>query len=632
MPILEEPNIMQRQTFRRIGRIAILTLWLAPAWNGGVQAGTYVVTAAQGISSRMTALAPGDTLLVRAGVYQESLSLPRDGEPGRPIVLMAYPGERPVIQTSDQMLSINKKYWIIDGFVLDHQGGANDAIKITSNAAFVTLRNCELRNGKRDAIDISGGARDITIANNVIHDFVWKPGSDAHGIVTNPGATRIHILNNVIYNCGGDAIQLYASDSDPISSYAKDIVIRGNVLYTTLGSNSENALDFKGVDGARVEYNELYGFENKAVVVQKGCRNLTFVGNLIHDSQRGMEFRGEGGKSQRNHKIYRNVLYNIRQYYAVKFDDVFDVEFVNNTIAFISATALRVEGGGVTGGRFQNNLFYKASKPSIKTTFQVQLGYNGWFDTPAGSMAGAGDISGDTPGFVDETNYDFQLRAGSPAVDAGTDVGLPYRGNAPDIGAYEYGMVTSVQSVTLSAAVSPAGVTLKWRADGQSDVLGYNVMRSRDGRSFQSRGFIRAGAGSEYRFLDRDVESGTYYYRLQILKIDGRIQETPPIQVQVALPEGFLLEPGRPNPFYLSRNSRMQLAFVLPTRAPVQIRIMNILGQEVQRLDLGSLMPGRHITSWDVRDRNGRRIAPGIYFYQVHAGGISKIGRLMVLR
>ncbi|MDQ7052816.1 MAG: right-handed parallel beta-helix repeat-containing protein [candidate division KSB1 bacterium] len=618
--------------FRRTGSFAALWLLCTLMWCGPLQAGTYVATKTLGLGNQMASLGPGDTLMVRAGVYQESLSLPRDGEAGRPIVLMAYPGERPVIQSSDQLLKINKKYWVIDGFILDHQNASSDAIKISSSAAFVTIRNCELRNGKRDGIDISGGARDITIENNVIHDFIWKPGRDAHGIVTSPGATRIRILNNTIYNCGGDAIQLYASNSDPISSYAKDILIKGNILYTTLGSNSENALDFKGVDGARVEYNEMYGFENKAVVVQKGCRNLTFVGNVIHDSQRGMEFRGEAGKSQINHRIYRNVVYNIRQYYAVKFDDVSNVEFVNNTIAFINATALRVEGGGVNGGRFQNNLFYKASKPSIKTTFKVELGYNGWFDTSAGSMAGTGDISGSDPGFVDAANYNFQLKANSPAIDAGADVGVAYTGSAPDIGAYEYGMVTSVQSVALSASVSSEGVVLRWQAGAQNDLLGFNVLRSRNGRDYQSLGFLRAGSRNSYRFIDRDVPPGTYYYRLQILKIDGRMQETPAIQVQVALPEGFLLEPGHPNPFSLSQSSSMQLAFVLPSRAPVQIRILNILGQEVQRLNLGSLTSGRHVVTWDARDWRGRRIAPGMYFYEVKAGGSSKIGRLMVLR
>jgi len=48
----------------------------------------------------------------------------------------------------------------------------------------------------------------------------------------------------------------------------------------------------------------------------------------------------------------------------------------------------------------------------------------------------------DDPGFAstDDTSGDFlRLAAGSPAIDAGTDVGLAFVGEAPDLGAYEYG-------------------------------------------------------------------------------------------------------------------------------------------------------------------------------------------------
>ena len=41
------------------------------------------------------------------------------------------------------------------------------------------------------------------------------------------------------------------------------------------------------------------------------------------------------------------------------------------------------------------------------------------------------------PKFVSST--DFDLQSSSLAIDGGIDVGLPYRGTAPDIGAFEFG-------------------------------------------------------------------------------------------------------------------------------------------------------------------------------------------------
>jgi parallel beta-helix repeat protein len=42
------------------------------------------------------------------------------------------------------------------------------------------------------------------------------------------------------------------------------------------------------------------------------------------------------------------------------------------------------------------------------------------------------------PLFVNPSGGEFHLQANSPAIDAGIDVGLPYFGSAPDLGAFEY--------------------------------------------------------------------------------------------------------------------------------------------------------------------------------------------------
>ena len=47
------------------------------------------------------------------------------------------------------------------------------------------------------------------------------------------------------------------------------------------------------------------------------------------------------------------------------------------------------------------------------------------------------------PLFENVSEGDFHLRAGSPAIDAGVDVGLPYNGDAPDLGAFEYDQATT---------------------------------------------------------------------------------------------------------------------------------------------------------------------------------------------
>ncbi len=65
------------------------------------------------------------------------------------------------------------------------------------------------------------------------------------------------------------------------------------------------------------------------------------------------------------------------------------------------------------------------------------------------------------PVFVDTISDDYRLSSGSPLIDAGIDVGFPYMGSAPDIGAYEFddisipeliaNLAESYQEVPLSA-------------------------------------------------------------------------------------------------------------------------------------------------------------------------------------
>jgi len=400
-------------------------------------AASVIVKPGDNLGAKLASLQPGDTLLVRGGNYNEGLSLPRNGAAGKLIVIRAYANEKPVFSTSGAVLSLNKDYWLIEGLTFDHQKTASDAVPVSGSNNII--RRCEFRNGQRDCFDGSSSSRNNIIENCVIHDFVWTPGSDAHGIVLNPGAAGWIIRSNVIYNCGGDCIQLYADDKTPIANYSKNITISKNIFYTTLGSASENALDFKGVDSCLVEANEMYGFANKAWVTQKGCRNIIGRYNRIHDSQRGMEFRGEGGKTQENIRLYKNILYNIQAYYAVKFDGVTNVEMYNNTIANINATCLRVEGAGVQGGYFRNNLIYQAGDPSLSGAFSWTSDHNGWYGTAAKNLSGVGDRTGTDPRFTNAAAFDFTLKPNSPALDAGVDVGLPFKSTAPDLGAQELG-------------------------------------------------------------------------------------------------------------------------------------------------------------------------------------------------
>jgi hypothetical protein len=77
---------------------------------------------------------------------------------------------------------------------------------------------------------------------------------------------------------------------------------------------------------------------------------------------------------------------------------------------------------------------------SVPPGYEVAVHNQGTEYTPDDINQGAfqtGNISVD-PQFVDAAVPDVHLQPGSPCIDAGVDVGLPYLGLAPDMGAYEF--------------------------------------------------------------------------------------------------------------------------------------------------------------------------------------------------
>ena len=77
----------------------------------------------------------------------------------------------------------------------------------------------------------------------------------------------------------------------------------------------------------------------------------------------------------------------------------------------------------------------------------------------SGTTADPTEITGEDPLFVNAAAGNYQLLYGSPAIDTGVNVGLPYFGSAPDMGAFEYAGGIIYGTVT-SGGVPLAGATV----------------------------------------------------------------------------------------------------------------------------------------------------------------------------
>ena len=87
---------------------------------------------------------------------------------------------------------------------------------------------------------------------------------------------------------------------------------------------------------------------------------------------------------------------------------------------------------------------------------------------------------------------------------------------------------------------------------------------------------------------------------------------------------------NRPNPF--GPRTGTSLEFRLGAPGQVRLRVYDTRGQLIRVLVEGTLPAATHRVSWDGRDRNGRVVASGVYFYCLEAGGRRFTRRMTFLK
>ena len=90
-------------------------------------------------------------------------------------------------------------------------------------------------------------------------------------------------------------------------------------------------------------------------------------------------------------------------------------------------------------------------------------------------------------------------------------------------------------------------------------------------------------------------------------------------------PSDFILEQNYPNPF----SSSTAISYKLDKASDVLITIYDVLGREVRKISMGAKAIGAHQFVWDGLNNFGERVAAGIYFYRLQAGGKTQIRKMI---
>jgi hypothetical protein len=82
-----------------------------------------------------------------------------------------------------------------------------------------------------------------------------------------------------------------------------------------------------------------------------------------------------------------------------------------------------------------------------------------------------------------------------------------------------------------------------------------------------------------------------------------------------------------PNPF----SGRTKICYLMPKGAQVRLIIYDAAGRAMRTLVQEQVSAGQHSAVWDGRDAHGRKVAPGIYFYDLITGDGKITGKALLL-
>jgi hypothetical protein len=410
------------------------------------------------------------------------------------------------VQITDRTWRTQGQYFVIEGFYLHAPTDNGATSPITGQSpdhyAFRAMELTAITKTTGSCISV-GSSSYLVIARVNIHDcgdhsLAAGEEIDVHCIHGGGnGADHIWVLENKLYNCGGDGIQINSTQT--VTDAAHNLYIGRSEIY----QNGENALDWKTCYDVIVSENHMHtqnpagaGSDETLVVVNdenhatgfRADHHLFFLFNVVHNGL------GPGFRCQAYCYIFGNLVYDTTNC-VVNYSSDSGTVYENNTCDNVDTTPGPYATGslayhGATGAVniwaiLTNNIFTLSETAGTDVDVQnatrddaaTAIHYNLFPDTgivykwgssssyatlalweAAATPKASGNFTGD-PDYANEAADDYRLQASSTlAIDTGTTPTIPAiflaryglniqrdlrgvvrpRGAGWDLGAFEY--------------------------------------------------------------------------------------------------------------------------------------------------------------------------------------------------
>jgi hypothetical protein len=392
----------------------------------------------------------GDTVYIRGGTY--SITTPSNSGAGititksgtsdtKRIYFWAYPGEVPVFDFSKMTIS-GSGYthgFMVTGSWLHFKGIEEKGVPMNSssncgmhvdNCSNNTFELMNFHNNCGTGIFFSHGTGGHLLLNCDSHDNYDPTPGGGDGPGENADGFGVHYqesgTSTIIRGCRS---WWNSDDGYDFISQEWPVTIENSYAYGSgyINSGSGTAGNGNGFKIGSSKTGIRHIVRNN---VAWGCRASGFYAN-----------HSGGGNTWYNNTAYKN---------STQFN------MLASTWSGTTRTGDDVKLTGAKAHILRNNIGFPNKNTDMGTDFGTDDQFNTWnlnitpADKDFGSVTAPGVGSGllgprQANGNPPSTNF-LKLASGSAMIDKGTNVGLPFTGSAPDLGAYEYGSVTQTQA------------------------------------------------------------------------------------------------------------------------------------------------------------------------------------------
>jgi hypothetical protein len=403
----------------------------------------------QTVAYAVTAVSAGDTVIYEDGTYPvtSSVSSWTSGTSGNIVTHQARNSRLAIWEQSaygfNPIVLAAESYITFDGIKMrqDVMTSIGKFLHL-DGCGNITIDDCEIYNTSPHCLMIEDGCTNITVQNCSFHADTSTVGVGRNGILIygTTANTDILIENCTMYdiphtgisnnvNCSSSdtyiirSCTIYSNDSHGISVKKGTIKIYDNVIYDAGGQGPRNN-DRKGIrvtaDATADVYNNVvYDCTGSGIGITSDVDTVNVWNNTVENcNDVGDDFGSIGvvyrtDYAQGSIEIQNNIIYHTQ----------------SGRRCFFADTS--AEGAITT---MDYNLWYDST---AEETMRRNGTTYGTFATYQAAGYEPNSVMSDNPDFTDQANHDFTLQVGSPAIDAGVNVGLPYNGTAPDIGYWE---------------------------------------------------------------------------------------------------------------------------------------------------------------------------------------------------